>query len=37
MAKKRNRSVLGWTIISILLSPIASILILLLIGEDNEV
>lgn len=36
MAKKRNRSVVLWVLLSILATPLLMIIILLCIGKDNE-
>ena len=35
MAKKRNRNVALWVLLSILASPLIIIIILLVVGEDN--
>ena len=36
MAKNRNRSVIGWIILSIIVSPLIIALILLVVGKSNR-
>ena len=36
MAKKRNRSVIGWVLLSLLATPVITIIILLVIGKDAD-
>lgn len=36
MAKKRNRSVIGWVLLSLLATPVITIIILLVIGKDED-
>ena len=36
MAKKRNRSVIGWVRLSLLATPVITIIILLVIGKDAD-
>lgn len=36
MAKKRNRNVIAWVILSIFLSPLLTIIILLVVGMDDD-